>query len=71
MDAKKQKVAILPLVGTSGRTQYKGQEYLGLYPYVDKDAARNSKEVFLWVCESSSRYVRLDLWLKGQKPEDH
>ena len=34
-DALKQKVAILPLVNKSD-DEYKGQEYLGLYPCIHK-----------------------------------
>lgn len=71
MDAKKDKVAILPLVENAGRLTYKGQEYLGLYPYVDKAKANGTESVFLWVCNGEDSYVRLDLWLKGEKPRRH
>lgn len=35
-DAKKGKVAVLPVVA-NGTEDYRGREFLGLYPYVDKD----------------------------------
>jgi hypothetical protein len=71
MDGKKQKVAILPLVATAQRAQYSGQEYLGIYPYVKKAPQANTKDLYLWVCEDNETYVRLDLWLKGQKLVKH
>lgn len=71
MDGRKQKVAIFPLVATAGRYTYNGQEYLGLYPYIEQAAATNSNNLYLWVCEDDETYVRLDLWLKGQKPHKH
>jgi len=36
-DGYKGKVAILPIKKNSSDTEYKGQEYLGIYPYVTKN----------------------------------
>lgn len=66
-DGKKGRVAILPVVDQELST-YKGQEYLGLYPYVDEVRGKNSTKPILWVNESSSRYVSLSAWLKGKNP---
>lgn len=71
MDGKKQKVAIFPLVATAQRSSYTGQEYLGIYPYVEQAKANNTNDVYLWVCEDQKIYVRLDLWIKGQQPTKH
>lgn len=40
-DGYKGKVAILPIKKNATDTEYKGQEYLGLYPYITKQNADN------------------------------
>jgi hypothetical protein len=67
-DGLKGYVAILPVAKTSQST-YNGQEYLGLYPFVDK-ATSNGKEA-LWINESTDIYVSFDKWLNGEKPIKH
>ena len=69
-DALKGKVAILPVVAGSHSDEYHGREYLGLYPYVTSGDTRGKKPA-LWVHESAERYVNMELWLKGEKPERH
>lgn len=71
MDGKSQRVAILPLTRSAGRTQFRGQEYLGFYPYLDKSKAKSSKTVYLWVCHDKETYVRFDLWIGGEDPRKH
>ena len=66
MDGTKDRVAILPLSGTAGSTGFKGQEYLGVYPYIDKTTAKGTDNEYLWVNEDSETYVRFDFWLAGQ-----
>jgi hypothetical protein len=68
-DGKKGRVAILPIVDKQLST-YKGQEYLGLYPYVDEVTAKGSTKMSLWVNESSTKYIALSAWLEGQNPTD-
>jgi hypothetical protein len=71
MDGKKGLVAILPLLGaTHSTTEYKEQEYLGLYPYVSKDPAKDDK-MYLWINKDASTYVNYAQWLKGEKPHKH
>lgn len=58
------RVAIVPI--TERRTEsetYRGQEYLGLYPYVtmEKDTSGRNK---LWVNKSASKYVTLEGWVE-------
>lgn len=63
-DAYRSKVAVFPV--TSGRDEkYSGQEYLGIYPYVDRRKARNSEDQFFWVWDGPN-YARFDLWVKGK-----
>lgn len=65
-DALKGLVAILPI--TEYRDdRFQGQEYLGLYPYVDLMTDRRSN-LQMWVNEASDKYVNMSAWLKGEKP---
>ena len=57
------RVAIAPMVEDyQASGEFKGQEYLGLYPYLDKTG-----DVF-WIHKSSSQYVRFTDWLGGKDP---
>lgn len=67
VDGKIDKVAILPIVETL-TSNYCGQEYLSLYPYVSKASQQGASEQKLWIHEDSSTYVLFDRWLKGEKP---
>lgn len=60
-------VAILPLASRSGQQQYRGQEYLGMYPYIVK-ANSKSGHSRLWVYHDPETYVVFDDWLAGKKP---
>lgn len=71
MDGKKRMVAILPLVATSGQNCFEGQEYLGMYYYVDAAAPRGSQTLSLWVNQNSNTYVSFARWLAGEQPETH
>lgn len=57
MDGKKGKVAICPLTRNRYATEYQGQEYLGLYPYVTEVAS------MLWINDDSKHYNRFERWL--------
>lgn len=61
-------VAVLPLVTSKTQTVFQGQEYLGIYPYVDMATSKNSDELYLWVNESEDVYVKFDKWIEGTKP---
>lgn len=60
-------VAILPIVRNEN-APYRGQEYLGIYPYIDICEGRLDGRVRLWVNDASDSYVDLDSWLKGKAP---
>ena len=70
MDGKKDRAAILPIFQTPGSStdNYKGQEYLGIYPYTVEATVQNSTENKMWVCEASDIYVSFDKCLTGTKP---
>ena len=68
---KKQKVAVLPILETSVTDEYKGQEYLGLYPYVTKDKPKDSSDITLWIHNDSNTYVSFRSWIDGENPAKH
>ena len=63
--------AILPILN-SGSNEYKGLEYLGIYPYIDYNASTNGKYEF-WVNDPKDRnkYTVLREWLETGKLKDH
>lgn len=71
MDGKKGMVAVLPLAATSGHVSFDGQEYLGMYYYVDAAKEKGGETVLLWVNQNTSTYVEFRKWLTGGKPTDH
>lgn len=68
-DGKTGRVAILPVVDQQA-SMYKGQEYLGLYPYVDESAEKGGRRTILWVNESATKYVPFAEWLDGTGPTE-
>jgi len=69
-DGHKGKVAICPIVMNVAQNEYKGQEYLGLYPYIDKAESKDEASRTLWVNESPTKYVSFSDWLAGKPPEE-
>lgn len=70
-DALKGKVAILPIVQqTDNSDNFRGQEYLGLYPYVVKSGAAGGA-MALWISDSPSKYTSLRKWLSGGVLVEH
>lgn len=66
-DGKTGKVAILPIVA-GYENEYGANEYLGLYPYLDYIAPKNSEEPILWVNRSFNVYADLEAWLRKNQP---
>lgn len=64
--------AILPVVKTSSE-HFNGQEYLGLYPYIDFETGRETKKYEFWVNDpgDNQKYVTLRAWLEGADPCYH
>lgn len=67
---KSKKVGILPLkkYNNGFNEDFKGQEYLGLYNYIDKATITGSSKEKLFVNENSKKYVAFDAWLNGSQP---
>ncbi len=61
---KEKMVAILPIKKDNNNFEndFKGEEYLGLYYYVDKTSSS------LWILENASKYVSFNNWLEGTRP---
>ncbi len=62
---KDKMVGILPVkkYGNGFQDNFKGEEYLGLYYYIDKDRISGKDKEALWVRESLSKYIIFDGWL--------
>lgn len=61
-DGFKEKVAIVPIEKQSYSNEYKGQEYLGLYPYCVQSNNTNGKSM-LWIHKNKSSYISYDTWV--------
>ena len=68
MDGKTTKCAILPIMKETHQTTYKGQEYLSVYPYVQKKKlARYGDEGELYIIKEDKPPILFDEWLKTSK----
>ena len=71
MDGQKGKSAILPVSASeTSSDRYKGQEYLGVYPYITGSNDTSGKPR-LWVHEDAETYVMFEAWLGGKQPYKH
>ena len=64
------KCANLPLLDNS-TDDFKKQEYLEIYPYIDYETVLNTSSYDFWVNESTNKYVKLREWLNGKEPYIH
>ena len=55
------KIAILPISKTD-ESSFEGQEYLGLYPYIDVSSSA------IWVNSTKSGFCNIKDWLNGKSP---
>ena len=62
--------ANLPIVDKSA-DEYKNQEYLELYPYVEYEKIQGKNDYDFWICETYDKYVNLKQWINGGKPYIH
>jgi hypothetical protein len=69
MDGLKGRVAICPLMGGQD-SNFKGQEYLSIYPYVSIDKVDKTGKDALWV-NKENKYIIFTEWLKGKEPYNH
>lgn len=66
-----EKACILPVMKQG--VSYNGQEYLGLYSYIEYEKRAGDGQYDFWVHDSINRekYVILSSWLDGKKPFIH
>lgn len=68
---KNSKIAILPITKNSN-DNFKGQEYLALYPFITEEGISGKDTKTLWVNETFNKYVSFKKWLNGnQEPYVH
>lgn len=58
------RVGIIP-VTRNQESEFRGEEYLSLYPYIDQAPDTCTKEMRLWINRSASAYAELSRWIKG------
>jgi len=68
MDGFKDKVAIFP-ISLNYESSYKGIEYLGIYPYIERETMRGISREYLWVTdqENNKIYSEFNAWLNGSQ----
>lgn len=68
-DGMKGRVCIFPIM----ISDFKGQEYLSLYPYLEYEKIQGKEEYEFWVCDQKdkNKYVQLRNWLSGKNPVNH
>lgn len=66
-DGQSGRAAILPVVAQIAAA-FEGQEYLGIYPYVQQDPGGPRNQEMLWVHTSPIHYVDFTSWLTGTNP---
>ena len=68
---KNSKIAILPITDRANE-DFKGQEYLALYPYITEEGIQGENTKTLWINETNTKYVNFKNWLhKNQEPYVH
>lgn len=63
-DGIKSKVAIVPVVGYSSDEKYRGQEYLGLYPYCQRSKSNGGNDL-LYIHEDGVKYLPYETWVNA------
>lgn len=66
VDGLNGKAAVLPITN-DGSDNYRGQEYLGVYPYVTRTGVSGT----LYIRESVDVWCPFAVWLAGGKPTKH
>ena len=64
------KCANLPLTENCDEN-FKNQEYLDIYPYIEYEKTPITGKYDFWVCESKTKYINLRSWVDGSKPYEH
>lgn len=65
MDGAGRRVAIAPVVQVA-RNTFEGEEYLGLYPYLDRATISGQNTSALWINRGLREYTQYPLWVRGR-----
>jgi hypothetical protein len=60
------RVGVVPVTQTL-TNRFQGEEYLGLYPYVDSAKIVGTQRNVLWINEAPNTYAWLPRWLRGEE----
>lgn len=63
-DGLKGRVGIIP-IAQAAQSSFQGEEYLGLYPYVDRETFEGTDDYGLWINRGRQIYAPLPGWLRG------
>ncbi len=64
MDGADRRIGVAPVVQTA-RSTFEGEQYLGLYPYVDRATIDGTSDSTLWINRSSREYAEYAGWVRG------
>lgn len=65
MDGKDKPIGIVPVADRS-LSSFAGEEFLSLYPYLDRAQIQGSSRSSLWINSSSTEYANFERWIRGQ-----
>lgn len=65
MDGAGRRVGIAPVVETI-RSTFDGEQYLGLYPYLDRATIKGRDTWALWINRGVSEYTQYPDWIRGK-----
>lgn len=65
-DGHNGKVGVLPVTLSQEET-FKGEEYVSLYPFVDRELTKDASTTALWINRTRDTYARFDLWVRGEE----
>lgn len=66
MDGADRRIGIAPVVQTA-RNTFDGEEYLGLYPYLDRATISGQDSRTLWINRSQVKYAEYARWVRGNE----
>lgn len=66
-DGLKGRVGIIPVLPSPRSGRFVGEEYLGLYPYVDYVAPSTSSDKTFWINGAAQHYAQFVNWVRGKE----
>jgi hypothetical protein len=66
MDGAGRRIGVAPVVQTA-RDTFDGEQYLGLYPYLDRTTISGQDSQALWINRGLREYTEYGDWVRGKK----